>query len=385
VPVALGIIERNATSSIGPLQLHTHPTAASVRSIVRDRDLRQDVDPARGREERMQAAFYERTGPAAQVLQLADLPDPTPGPGDVRVRLRWSGVNPSDVKTRAGLRSTALPFPRIIPHSDGMGVIDAVGEGVSAERLGERVWVWNAAWGRPFGTAAQRVVLPEAQAVALPDVVSDEAGACLGIPALTALHATLIAGGVAGKTVLVAGGAGAVGHYAIQFARLLGARQVIATVSNPEKAELAAAAGADTVIDYRRDDVAQRVQVACQGTGVDRIIEVDVAVNAKLDVELLNTGGDCVVYGSGAAQFDLPFFPLIARNITLRFFIVYNLATEDRRRAVIALNGFLARNTLIHNVAERLPLDRIAHAHEIVEQQRAIGNVVLEIPQGASA
>ena len=328
----------------------------------------------------MQAAFYERTGPATEVLQLAELPDPTPGPGEVRVRLRWSGVNPSDVKSRAGLRSTELTFPRIIPHSDGMGIVDAVGEGVSGERVGERVWIWNAAWARPFGTAAQRVVLPQGQAVALPDVVSDEAGACLGIPALTALHATLIGGGVAGKTVLVAGGAGAVGHYAVQFARLLGARQVLATVSNPKKAELAAAAGADTVIDYRRDDVAQCVRIASQGAGVERIIEVDVAVNAGLDVELLSTGGDCIVYGSGAAQFDLPFLPLILKNITLRFFIVYNLDADDRRRAVTALNSFLARSTLIHNIAERLPLGRIAQAHEIVEQQRTVGNVVLEIP-----
>ena len=328
----------------------------------------------------MHAAFYERTGAAAEVLQLGELPDPTPGPGEVRVRLRWSGVNPSDVKSRAGLRSKALPFPRIIPHSDGMGVVDAVGEGVSSKRVGERVWIWNAAWARPFGTAAQCVVLPEAQAVALPDAVGDEAGACLGIPALTALHATLAGGGVAGRTVLVAGGAGAVGHYAVQFARLLGARQVLATVSNPQKATLAAAAGADVVIDYRRDDVIRCVQEATRGTGVDRIIEVDIGANAGLDAELLRAGGDCVVYGSGAASFDLPFFPLILKNITLRFFIVYNLDADDRRRAVAALNGFLARGTLIHNIAERFTLEQIAQAHEVVEQQQAVGNVVLAIP-----
>jgi NADPH2:quinone reductase len=259
----------------------------------------------------MQAAFYERTGAASAVLQLGEMPDSTPGPGEVRLRLRWSGVNPADVKARAGLRSTVLPFPRIVPHSDGAGIIDAVGPGVSHDRIGERVWTWNAAWGRPFGTAAQRVVLPEAQAVALPGVVSDEAGACLGIPALTALHACLVGGGVAGRNVLVAGGAGAVGHYAVQFARALGAQQVLATVSSPRKAELAAAAGADAVIDYRSDDVVERVREATRGAGVDRIIEVDVAANAALDVELLRSGGDCVVYGSGAARFELPFYPLI--------------------------------------------------------------------------
>ena len=157
----------------------------------------------------MHAAFYESVGPAGEVLQLAELPDPAPAPGEVRVRVQWSGVNPSDVKSRAGLRSKVMPFPRVIPHSDGMGVIDAVGEGVSAARVGERVWLWNAAWGRANGTAAQMICLPQRQAVPLPEGVSGEAGACLGIPALTAMHAVLTQGGVAGKRVLIAGGAGA--------------------------------------------------------------------------------------------------------------------------------------------------------------------------------
>ncbi len=328
----------------------------------------------------MQAAFYERTGPATEVLRLGELPDPTPGPGELRVRLRWSGVNPSDVKSRAGLRSTALAFPRIVPHSDGMGVVDAVGEGVPATRIGERVWVWNAAWGRAFGTAAQYVVLPQAQAVALPDAVPDDAGACLGIPALTALHALLTGGGVAGRSVLVAGGAGAVGHYAVQFAKALGARQVLATVSHPDKAALASAAGADIVIDYRQGDVVQRVRDATQGAGVDRLVEVDIAANAGLVAELLRPGGDCVVYGSGAPTFELPFFPLILKNLVLRFFILYNLDAADRRHALTTLTGLLARGTLIHNIAERMPLARIALAHEAQEQRRVTGNVVLQIP-----
>jgi len=327
----------------------------------------------------MQAAFYERTGPAREVLQLSEWPDPSPGPGEVRVRLRWSGVNPSDVKSRAGLRSTELPFPRIVPHSDGMGVVDAVGDGVASERIGQRVWVWNAAWGRAFGTAAQYVVLPERQAVAMPAGVNDEAGACLGIPALTALHAVLANGGVQGRNVLVAGGAGAVGHYAVQFARLLGASQVLATVSSPQKAALASAAGADTVIDYRRDNVAERVRQATRGQGIDRIIEVDVAANAALDLEVLRPGGDWVVYGSGASEFGLPFFPLIVKNVTLVFFIVYNLDDKDRQRAVTTLTTFLERGALLHNIAERLPLEDIAQAHELVEQGRTLGNVVLAI------
>jgi NADPH2:quinone reductase len=328
----------------------------------------------------MQAAFYERTGPAREVFQLAELPDPAPGSGEVRVRLRWSGVNPSDVKSRLGLRSAALPFPRIVPHSDGMGVVDGVGAGVARERLGERVWIWNAAWGRAFGTAAQYVVLPQAQAVVLPAQVDDAAGACLGIPALTALHSMLTGDGVRGRSVLVAGGAGAVGHYAVQFARLLGARRVLATASTPAKAALAQAAGADAVIDYRSSSAADQVRLATQGQGVDRVVEVDIAANAALDVDILRPGGDCVVYGSGAAGFELPFFPLIVKNLTLRFFIVYNLDEQDRQRAVAMLTGFLERGALVHHIAERLPLKDIARAHETVEQGRATGNVVLAIP-----
>lgn len=327
----------------------------------------------------MKAAFYERTGPAREVLQLGELPLPEPAAGELRVRLRWSGVNPSDVKSRAGLRSSVLPFERVVPHSDGMGVVDAVGTGVDPLRIGQRVWVWNAAWCRAFGTAAQFVVLPERQAVALGDGVPDDAAACFGIPALTALHAMLLDGGVAGKRVLVAGGAGAVGHYAVQSARLLGAAQVITTVSSAAKAELAASAGADTVIDYRAEDVPSRVRAATQGHGIDRIVEVDIAANAALDLELLRPGGECVVYGSGAGQFQLPFFPLISKNLGLRFFIVYNLADDDRARAETLLTRFLARGALQHQVAARLPLAQVAEAHELIEQGRVVGNVVLQI------
>jgi NADPH2:quinone reductase len=328
----------------------------------------------------MQAAFYERTGAARDVLQLADLPTPEPGAGEVRVRLRWSGVNPSDVKSRAGLRSSVMAYPRIVPHSDGMGHVDAVGAGVSAARLGQRVWVWNGAWGRAHGTAAQHIVLPQAQAVELPEATPDEAGACLGIPALTALHAVLCGGGVAGQNVLVAGGAGAVGHYAVQCARLLGARRVVATVSSADKAAVALAAGADAAVFYRSEDAAEQVRQATQGEGIDRVVEVDIAANAALNLQLLKPGGLCAVYGSGAARFELPFFPLIVNNIDLRFFIVYNLAAADRARAEATLQGWLARGALLHAIAARLPLADIAAAHEMVEQGRAVGNVVLAVP-----
>ena len=327
----------------------------------------------------MKAIAYRQTGPAAEVLQLVDLPVPEPGTGEVRVRVRWSGVNPSDVKSRAGLRTKTLAFPQIVPHSDGAGEIDAVGPGVPSARVGQSVWLWNGAWQRAHGTAAQAVVLPAAQAVPLPEGVPGEAAACLGIPALTALHAVLMDGGVAGKRVLVAGGAGAVGHYAVQFARKLGAAQVVATVSSAAKAHLAITAGADATIDYKRDDVAACVAALTEKAGFDRIVEVDAAANLASDLALLAPGGDVAIYGSGAAEVALPFFPAIVRNATLRCFIVYNLAKADRERAIATLTPWLARGELQHNVFERLSLAECARAHEIVESGRAIGNVVLRV------
>jgi len=329
----------------------------------------------------MQAAFYESTGPAREVLHVGRIELPEPGPGEVRVRVVCSGVNPSDVKSRAGLRNKTLPFPRIVPHSDGAGVVDAVGAGVRSPRVGERVWIWNAAWKRPGGTAAEYVVLPAAQAVHLPEQVGFDAGACLGIPALTAYHAAAVDGGVTGKSVLVAGGAGAVGHYAIQCARLMGARQVIATVSGEAKGKLALEAGADLVLNYRQGDVADRIREATGG-GVDRVIEVDIAANSALDLQVLKQGGDVVVYGSGAGEFTLPFFPLILQHVRLRFFIVYELDAADRAHAEAHLGSWLRRGVLAHNVAHRVPLARIAEAHELVESGQALGNVVVECTPG---
>jgi len=328
---------------------------------------------------RMRAAIYSSTGPAGEVLSIIDAVRPEPGAGEVRVRVAWSGVNPSDVKSRAGTRSKTLPFAQIVPHSDGSGVIDAVGEGVAPERMGERVWIWNAAWGRADGTAAEWIALPSAQAVALPDNVSLEIGACFGIPALTACHAVSVDGGVAGRTVLVAGGAGAVGHYAVQMARLGGAKQVIATVSSEEKGAHARAAGADIVIDYRREDVAARIKEITQGRGVDCIIEVDFAANAALDLDLLAPEGRIVVYGSGASDVSIPFVPAIVKNARMSFFIVYNLSAADRAAAVQRLHGWLETGALQHTIALRLPLDQIAQAHEAVESGRVIGNVVLRV------
>lgn len=327
----------------------------------------------------MQAAFYERTGTADDVLRIDEIPTPVPGPGEVRVKVAWSGVNPSDVKARAGTRTKKLPFPRIIPHSDGAGVIDQVGSNVPSTRLGERVWIWNAAWMRPFGTAAQYVVLPSKQAVPLPQNTDLAVGACLGIPALTAYHSITADGGVDGKRVLVAGGAGAVGHYAIQLAKLKGARQILATVSGPKKAALAREAGANVVLNYKTDDLPTAFQDATEGQGVDRIVEVDFAANINTDIAILQPHGEVIVYGSGASEISVPFSPAIRKGVHMYFFIVYNLPPDVRERAISDLSMLLEGNRLRHNIAARLPLDQIAKAHDLVESGQVSGNVVLEV------
>ena len=296
------------------------------------------------------------------------------------MRLQWSGVNPSDVKSRAGLRSKVLAFPRIIPHSDGMGVIDAVGAGVDASRIGQRVWVWNAAWGRPFGTAAQFITVPQAQAVPLPDNVSAEAAACFGIPAMTALHAVRCNGGVQGQDVLVTGGAGAVGHYAIQMAKLLGARRVISTVSSDAKAQVAREAGADITINYRTEDVLARVREATSGAGVHRIIDMDAGANGAIDAEAVMPNGTVVIYGSSQPQVSFPFFALLAKNVALQFFIVYHLQPADRAAAQAQLDTWLRAGALKHHIAQRMPLADIVKAHELQESGALVGNLVLQVP-----
>ena len=325
----------------------------------------------------MKAVWYDRNGPAAEVLTYGDLPTPSPGPGEVLVRLATSGVNTSDWKTRLG-RTRPKVFPRIVPHSDGAGRIEAVGEGVDRARIGERVWIWNGQWKRPFGTAAEYIALPSAQAVWLPDNTGFDAGACLGIPALTALHAVLTDGGVTGQRVLVTGGAGAVGHYAIQFARLLGAAQILATVSSEEKAAHALAADADATINYRQEDVPDRIAALTGGHGVDRVVEVDVAGNAKILPAILAPGGICVAYGANQAAATLEFGPAILKGIAVRFFIVYELTEAQRRTAIGAMTTWLERGLLQHAIAARVPLADCARAHEASEQGRHIGNIVLD-------
>ncbi|GAB3770055.1 NADPH:quinone reductase [Ramlibacter monticola] len=329
----------------------------------------------------MQAAFYTKQGPAAEVLQLGEQPTPEPGPGEVRVRLRTSGVNPSDYKVRKGGFGRALAYPLVIPHSDGAGVIDAVGEGVPASRIGERAWIWNGQWLRPFGTAAQAIVLPSAQAVPLPDSVGDAEAACFGIPALTALHAVRLAQVQSGMHVLVSGGAGSVGHYAIQFARLRGAT-VLTTVSSEQKAAHALRAGAAHAILYRDEDVGARVQALTSGRGVDAVIEMDFTANARLYPACVRAGGTIVVYGMGQQEANLPTFWFMRNRITVKFVYVYEMEAAEREACLRELDALLREGALQHTVALRMPLADIARAHDMVEQGQVIGNVVLDIPQG---
>jgi NADPH2:quinone reductase len=311
------------------------------------------------------------------VLRLGEVPVPQPGAGEVRVKLMTSGVNPSDVKSREG-RTRKIAFPRVIPHSDGAGVIDAVGDGVSKARIGERVWTWNAQWKRPFGTCAEYVCVPQAMAVPLPAHIGFDEGACLGIPAMTAYHAVAVAEAWAGSTLLVTGGAGGVGHYAIQFARARGA-VVIATVSSEAKAELARQAGADHTIDYKREDVGARIMDLTDNGGVDAVIEMDLSANAKLYPRVLRARGSVVVYGTGTPESQIPSQWLLVNAVTMKFIFVYELTQEERAAAVGEINRLLEAKRLINNVAKTLPLSETVAAHETVENGQASGNVVVRI------
>lgn len=325
----------------------------------------------------MRAAWYGRNGAAREVLEVGELPTPQPGPGEVRVRLHASGVNPSDVKSRRG---RPLIAEKIVPHSDGAGVIDAVGPDIATARMGERVWTWNGQWQRPFGTAAEYIVLPARQAVALPDDVDFAAGACFGIPALTAIHAVNLLGEVKGRNVLVIGAATSVGHYVAQVAARRGAR-VIGTVGSAEKAAHAKAAGVAEVIDYKREDVAQRVKDLTDGVGADAVVDMDFSTTAAMLAQgILRPHGELVSYGSNSMDaVPVPFRDLLFRSITLRFFVVYELTAAERERAIGDLNRLLVDKALRHTIAAHYPLHDIAAAHEAVEQGRFTGNVVLDI------
>lgn len=329
----------------------------------------------------MRAAWYERKGPAKDVLVVGELPTPEPGPDELLVRVRASGVNPSDTKGRGGARgNVAMPFPRIVPHQDGAGEVVAAGSPDLAARVGERVWFYEAQLGRPFGSAAEYVAVPAAKAVRLPAAVGFEEGACLGVPAMTAHRAVFADGPVQGRTVFVSGGAGSVGRYAVQFARRGGAR-VIASVGSDHGAASAKAAGADLVLDRRAPDLAERVAAftgAKDGRGVDRFVEVAFGENLPLIQRLLKINGVVATYASDVEpEPRLPFWPLVGLNATVRFVLVYAMDEAAHAAAARAITEALEAGGLTHDIAAVLPLSEIVEAHERVEAG-AGGKVIVQ-------
>lgn len=326
----------------------------------------------------MQAALYRRTGPAEAVFSIEQLAMPTPGPGEVRIRVAYSGVNPSDVKARGGVSVATLAYDYVVPHSDGSGVVDALGEGVTDLQPGARVWFFLAQWRRQHGSAAEYVCLPAWQVVPLPEQAGLASGAALGIPLLSAWYAVYGYGSIAGMNVLVTGGAGAVSFYAIQLARMAGAN-VIATVSSKEKAALALQAGANHALEYGDSEaLAARLRELTGGAGADVIIEVNAAHNAPHYGNLLAQGGRVVVYGSQQSEIPVSYREMMGVFGSLSFFIVYLLPPEVLRHAAREMNALLAAGDLLHLPAHIFPLQEIAAAHRHVESG-SFGKALLSI------
>jgi NADPH2:quinone reductase len=326
----------------------------------------------------MLAAWYKKNGDAKDVLTVSEVSTPEPGPGEVRVHIKASGVNPSDTKARA---ARPVPQPYCIPHSDGAGVIDAVGAGVDASRIGQRVWIWNGQWQRPFGTAAQYIALPAEQAVPLPDNTSFEAGACLGIPALTAARAVELLGDIQGKTIVIIGAGSAVGHYATQLAILQGAT-VIGTGSSADKIAHAMQAGATHMVNYKTENVAERVKELTNGRGADGIIDMDFSTTAAmLGQGIVAHHSPVVIYGSNTLNDDVP-VPIRAvffASLTLHTFLLYELQPQVRERNIAWLNKLMSEGKLQHAISQCYNLKDAAAAHEMVESGRAVGNVVIQV------
>jgi NADPH:quinone reductase len=330
----------------------------------------------------MRAAYYERQGDPRDVLQVGEMPEPQPGPGEVRVQVRVSAINPSDTKSRQGTFGLgAMRWPRIIPHQDGAGFIDAVGDGVDASRVRQRAWVFEAQLRGPFGTAAEYVVVPSRNAVRLPAAASFDDGASMGVPGMTAHHLLFSDGPIDGQTVLIQGGAGSVGHLAVQLARWAGAH-VIATAGSPGQAEVARACGAEHVIDYRADDVVHSVQQIVGRAGVDRIVEVAMAKNFDADATLLRPRGVLSTFMISEDRENPPGLDLqrfIQKDITVHFALVYAMSRRQHDDAVADLTAALDAGALKPRVVRRFALDEIVDAHELVGTAGARGKVLIDV------
>jgi NADPH2:quinone reductase len=329
----------------------------------------------------MRAAYYEKKGPAAKVLTVGDVPEPQPAAGEVRVKVAVSGINPTDTKLRSGWDGALeMPFPRVIPHQDGSGVIDRVGAGVPQSRVGERVWIYEAQRGRAFGTAAEYVALPAENAVPLPAAAGFETGACLGIAGMTAHRCLFQDGGIQGQTVLVAGGAGAVGQAAIQLAKWAGAR-VVATVSRAEQETVARGAGADLVVNRKDGDPAGSIKAYTRGAGVDRVVEVAFEANLDLNRAVLKPNGVISTYSSGPPDSAprLPFTAVMRQGITVHFVLVYVMPREAHLSAARDLNAALEAGRYRPHVARVFELAETAAAHQAQESGATVGKLLVRI------
>jgi len=326
----------------------------------------------------MRAITYSTLGAARDVLTLTDLPDIPPAPGEVTVALAFSGVNPSDVKSRRGRPGLTKPaFDQIIPHSDGAGTITAVGDGVDSARVGQRVWIWNGQWQRAQGTAATQITLPANQAVPLPDDVSLETGAILGIPGLTAAHAVFGGGDIAGTTILIQGGAGTVGLLAVQLAKWAGARVI--TTCSPRDNDRVTAAGADVILDYAAPDLAVQIIAANNGALIDTIIEVEFGSNIEIDAAVIAPNGRLAAYGSAKEMTPtLPFLPLLFKAVTIDIILIYLLPDAPRNVIIAKLHAALADGALHCPVEAVFPLAETATAHEAVEAGGRIGATLID-------
>jgi NADPH2:quinone reductase len=327
----------------------------------------------------VKAVWYERMGPAREVLCVGEMPTPEAGPGEVRVRLEASGVNPADVGRRSGGYGRPMEFPRVIPNSDGAGILDHVGDGVTRLKAGQRVWLFNGQRnGRAFGSAAEYIALAEQLVTPLPDHLTFAEGATLGIPGTTAWCALFADGPVAGKTVLVTGGAGAVGHYAVQLAKWGGAR-VVATVSSDSKAAQAQAAGADLVINYKSEDVAAKALAFTDGRGIDRLIEVDFGGNLGTTLKLMAMNSSIAIYATNGNRTPVvPVRELMEKCITVRALVLYALPWPLLAAGQADISKWLAAAPRIHNIAAQYPLAETADAHVAVEKGDKLGTVIVD-------
>ena len=324
----------------------------------------------------MKAAWYEKQGPAREVLSVGEMPDPVAGPGEVRIRIAASGINPGDTKKRGDAFGIGMSYPRVIPHSDGAGKVDQVGDGVSREWLGKPVWCYGAQSYRPFGTAAEFTVVPAAKAVPLPAKVTPEQGACLGIPGITAHRAVHVAGSVSGRTVIVQGAAGSVGLCAVQLARQAGAH-VIGTIRTQAEEQTAKKAGAHEVI-LNDAELPERVR-AVAPEGIDHIVEVAFGANIERDVELLKMGGSIATYATNAATPAIPFWQMVFKNIRLFFLGSDDFPPEAKAAAARDINAALEAGWEGFEIGERVPLAEIARAHELADHPQRPGRVVVMI------